>query len=104
MSMLIACAVRDEKADCYAHPFFVPALGLAIRMFLDWTKDPKTVVGAHPEDYRLFRVGLFDQVAGVFKPEATPVFIQSADTVGELTGDVDSNGDVVPIQRKVNRG
>lgn len=78
MSKLIAVCVRDEKADCYSNPFFVPALGIALRMFLDWSKDPETAVGKHPEDYRLYRVGVFDQDSGQLEPEKVPVFLQSA--------------------------
>lgn len=75
MPNLICLVVRDEKADCYAHPFFVPAIGIGLRMFEDWSKDKTTAVGLHPEDYSIFRVGSYDQVSGVFEPEAVPVFL-----------------------------
>ncbi len=88
MSKLIACVVLDEKAEAYGHPFFVPALGIALRMFSDWAGDKNTAVGLHPEDYRLYRIGTFDQVSGVLEHEQVPVFLQNANNLVNTSGEV----------------
>ncbi len=91
MSKLFCVTVRDEKADCFAHPFFVPALGLALRMFEDWSKDKETAVGRHPEDYSIFKIGEFDQVAGVFTPDVIPVFLGRPSVLGGVDLPVNSS-------------
>jgi len=72
VAKLFAFAVRDDKVGAFAPPFFAPAVGMAVRMFGDWCLDPNVVVSKHPQDYRLYRVGFFDDNEGLFevgKPE-----------------------------------
>ena len=35
MAKLFVCAVHDSKAEGFGRPMFVPAVGLAVRAFLD---------------------------------------------------------------------
>lgn len=80
--MLQAFAVYDEKAEAYMAPFFYPGAGLAIRAFQDATKDPDSPISKHPGDYKLYRVGYFDDNDGSFEAEANPVLM--ADGSAEL--------------------
>lgn len=74
---LLAFVVRDEKADAFAHPFFSSANGLAVRQFGDWCQDTNTPLGRHPEDFRLYRVGSWDDELGKFSNEVAPVLLSS---------------------------
>lgn len=67
--------VLDEKAGYYGHPFFAVAAGQAVRMFTDWCNDKNTPLGKHPADYRLFRLGRFDDSDGRFETMPNPEFL-----------------------------
>lgn len=58
-------AVFDVKADAYISPFFQSNDGMARRVFSDGANDKETMLGRHPEDYKLVRVGKFDDRTGV---------------------------------------
>lgn len=53
-------SVYDGKAQAFAAPFFMPAVGVAIRAFTDLANDKNTSVAKHPTDYSLFEIGEFD--------------------------------------------
>lgn len=75
---LLAFAIKDDKLNGFARPFFCPAKGIAVRMFGDLCKDGNTEVGKHPEDYRLFYIGYFDdETASMDNDGKTPELISS---------------------------
>lgn len=57
--------VFDSKAAVYGVPFFMVNDAMAIRSFGDLANDDRTLVGKHPEDFTLYRVGYFDDSTGV---------------------------------------
>lgn len=61
----IGFSIFDSKAEVYGPPFFAPAIGLAVRHFGDLCRDPNSALSKHPGDYRLFRIGEFDDSTGV---------------------------------------
>lgn len=61
------CAIRDRQMDAFMQPFFIPALGLAIRSFQDEIKNPEGQMNKHPEDYELYHLGNFDEETGQFE-------------------------------------
>jgi len=63
--------VWDDKAKAYLPPFFLPEVGMAVRVFGDCINDATHNFGRHPEDYTLFRLGTFDQSKGLLVAEAT---------------------------------
>lgn len=65
----IVVSVRDRAADAYGRPFFVAALGQAIRSFTDEVnkKGPDNTIGSHPEDFDLYHLGTFDDATGTFE-------------------------------------
>lgn len=65
----IVCAVRDRAVDTFGNPFFVPALGAAIRSFADEINSgsAQSALSKHPEDYDLFELGTFDDSTGLFE-------------------------------------
>lgn len=63
---LFIFTIRDDKAEAYGTPFFMPTRGQAIRAFADLVNDPQSAISKHPGDYRLFLIGAYDpQDAGI---------------------------------------
>ncbi len=61
--------VYDEKADAYLPTFVMHSQPMARRTFADMVADEKThAFGRHPEDYTLYEIGLFDDLAGAVEP------------------------------------
>lgn len=62
------CAVYDSAVNTYGQPFFVPAVGAALRSFVDEVnrKAQDNQLNAHPEDFVLFHLADFDDETGRF--------------------------------------
>ena len=63
-----AYSIFDTAAGAYARPFFTATDSLASRAFCDIASDANHEVGKHPDDYILFKVGLFDDNTGEIHP------------------------------------
>lgn len=87
MSVLIAVAARDLALQGFANPFFVPTTGVAMRSFRDEVnrKAADNPLSAHPEDYELWQLGMFDSESGVFSNEAR-VLVRGVDVVEASRG------------------
>lgn len=66
---LIIMSVRDRAADCYGQPFFVPAIGRALRSFQDEINRAAedNPLYKHPEDFDLYQLGEFEDGDATFK-------------------------------------
>lgn len=93
--ILKAYAIYDIKGDVYLTPFFFAADGQAIRAFQDLANDSNTVVGRHPGDYKLCRLGKFDDSTGVLLSD-------DAGSLGFAAEYVEKKADIVPVGRKVS--
>lgn len=58
--LLNAYTIYDTKALSYNAPFFFSTDGQAVRALQDLASDVNTMIGKHPRDFTLFRVGVFD--------------------------------------------
>lgn len=67
MAQLIVVSVYDRAMDAFARPFFVPALGAAIRAFQDEVNRAESPMCSHADDYDLFELGTFDEDSGKFQ-------------------------------------
>ncbi|WNK12512.1 MAG: nonstructural protein [Microvirus sp.] len=76
--MLHAYTVYDRKALQYHAPWFAVTDGAAVRSFADLANDPSTTVGRHPGDYVLYRLGSYDDAAGLLLPSTAPVHVSDA--------------------------
>lgn len=65
---MIVCSIKDRAADAFGRPFYVPAVGVAIRSFQDEVNrsDAESQIYQHPEDFDLFELGEFDDATGLF--------------------------------------
>ncbi len=62
-------SIYDTASGLYSRPFFCQSDGEARRSFQDLATDADHPVGKHPEDYSLFRTGMFDDTKGKFTDE-----------------------------------
>jgi hypothetical protein len=71
---MIVCSIRDRAAEAYGRPFFLPAVGVAIRSFQDEVnrRAEDNQVFQHPDDFDLFELGSFDDATGKFDLYETP--------------------------------
>lgn len=71
-------AVYDKAARAFLSPHFVMEIGQATRDFEDATKDEKSVISQHPEDYDLYYIADFDDQSGeVILKEGSPIKLMS---------------------------
>jgi hypothetical protein len=78
---LLAFAIYDEKADAYMSPFFAAAPGIAIRNFMDIFKSPDNWMQKHPTDFKLFRIGNWDDNTGELSAEKPVLMANGNDGV-----------------------
>lgn len=64
--------IKDLALGAFLPPFFVPAIGIAVRQFGDECVNPDSPMKAHPADYELYHFGGFDDF-GSFELFAAPV-------------------------------
>ena len=89
----VMVSIYDTAAGVYMRPFFVQSEGQAKRMFSDIANDREHDVGAHPEDYSLFRIGQFDDNAGEVLPEHRDCLITALECVAAKRNQPDLFGD-----------
>lgn len=66
---LFMYSIFDSASGVYDRPFCALTDAAAIRSFADIAVDESTPIGRHPEDFSLFRVGLFDDNKGAIEPQ-----------------------------------
>ncbi len=57
-------SIFDTASALYLRPLFAQSDGQALRSFSDVAVDTDHEIGSHPEDYSLFRLGIFDDNSG----------------------------------------
>lgn len=76
---MIICvlSVYDVKAMAFGRPMFVPTRGVGIRMLTDEVnrKVADNLMSAHPEDFRVFELGTFDDASGLFQCHKVPELV-----------------------------
>lgn len=71
-------ATYDIKAEAHGTPFFMANDDLARRALGNVGRNPDTTIALNPEDFRLHRIGSFDDNSGLITPEDKPVFVANA--------------------------
>lgn len=69
MKYYVVC-VRDRAADVFGAPNFVVSIGGAIRSFSDEINregDANNMFNKHPDDFDLYKLGLFDDQTATFE-------------------------------------
>jgi len=70
-------AIFDVQAMAFQRPIFTPSNGFALRMVTDEVNRvaQDNLLNMHPEDFRLFELGEFDEVTGLFQCHSLPSLI-----------------------------
>lgn len=71
-------SVQDVKVSVFYPPVVLHNEAEARRMMSDVVRNPETQIAKHVEDFRLFRLGEFDDNSGAVLPLAQPEFIANA--------------------------
>ncbi len=66
---LNAYSIYDQASGLYSRPYYTQSDADAIRSFGDITIDADHPIGKHPEDYTLYRLGIFDDTTGLLTNE-----------------------------------
>lgn len=61
---MIMVAIKDRALDAFMRPFFAQTKGQAIRMFNDEVNNNQSPMFAHPDDYDLYYLGMWDDTTG----------------------------------------
>lgn len=85
-------SVWDDKARAHIVPFFLPNKDMAMRSFHDAGADPLHMFGKHPEDYRLYKMGEFEDTTGKF------TLLDKPENLGFPTQHLQSIEDIVPLK------
>lgn len=72
-----AYSVFDLKAETFSLPMFAITDEVAKRLFADVVAYREGSIGAHPEDYVLFRVGVFNSDTGAMAGTDGPISVWS---------------------------
>lgn len=75
--------IFDTAAGAYMRPFFLQSDGQATRSFKDLALDAEHAVGQHPEDYSLWRIGIYDDNKGELVPEARECLATALELVAQ---------------------
>ncbi len=76
-------SIYDTASGLYSRPFFCQSDGEAQRSFQDLATDAEHPVGKHPEDYSLFRLGIFSDLTGDFTDEKNECLCTGLETVAQ---------------------
>jgi hypothetical protein len=78
-------SVFDKAIGAYTRPFVMQSDGQAMRQFADEATKEGTPIEKHPEDYALFRIGVFNESTGEITPEE-PLCLVRAHELAEVLG------------------
>ena len=81
-------ALHDLKLNEFGQPFYFQANGQAVRFLQDLTRDAKTSIAQHPEDFRLYALGAYDPVSGTFENLPVPMLLADATSFVEEPSNV----------------
>ena len=71
-------AVQDVKVSVFYPPVALLNENDARRMLCDAVNNSETIMNKHPKDFRLFKIGEFNDNSGVLSPLAQPEFVCDA--------------------------
>lgn len=71
-------AVMDNKLSAFMTPFFSHNDETAQRSILVALSHAESAIAVAPDDYDLYKIGIFDDESGLIDSEPTPVFVVRA--------------------------
>lgn len=72
-------AIHDITAEIYTTPFYAVNDATAARIFANARSTPGTSIFDNPEDFRLYRIGSYDEQTGNIIPEPFELICRASD-------------------------
>ena len=95
--------MRDSKAGFYGVPFFEVSRGSALRGLTEAVRDKQSTICKYPEDFSLFEIGEWDNVACKMLLNPAPVHVINA--IDLVIQDIDKVGDPLrPLDKAIKNG
>lgn len=79
--------IRDNKADAYLQPFFMPNYEVAARAISDCVGDVSHNFHVHAQDFALYELGTFDDQTGEITSQPATHLINLIDLKSQLKED-----------------
>ncbi len=76
-------SIFDTASGLYSRPFFTQSDPEAMRSFEDISIDAEHPIGKHPEDYMLFRIGIFDDTKGKLVNEDNECLVTALECIAK---------------------
>ncbi|UDN67730.1 nonstructural protein [robinz microvirus RP_104] len=73
--------IYDHKAFTYSNPFYSVTDGAACRTLLEVCREGNNNLSKYPEDFRLFKTGVFDTDSGLILALSVPAFVTDVVTL-----------------------
>lgn len=80
--------IRDDVAGVCHLPFFMQNDNVALRAFSDALTDQNSQYSKHPADYRLFRIGVYDDGTGEIVYKGQELIVTGAGILKVEQGDL----------------
>lgn len=74
-------SVYDEKSEAFGIPFFVINDALALRNYDVLLNDDNSIVSKFPSDFKLYRIGVFNDVDSSIVSTIPPVLLSSTEMI-----------------------
>lgn len=75
MNSLEIFSLRDTKSAHFGKPTIAPHQAPLIREYDEAVNDSKSTLNKFPQDFDLYKIGVFNHITGVITPEINPVHI-----------------------------
>lgn len=79
-------SVYDEKAEEFSPPFYATNDRMAQRIVVESSKGNGSMLGAYPEDFKLYALGSFDTTTGDISVEQKPRLLISVKLLLNIGG------------------
>jgi hypothetical protein len=103
MPILNVYSVHDAAAQSYISLYYMPTDQMMIRAMAAAVNDDNHEWSRAPSDYRLYKLGTWDQENGKLNPETAPILIAGgAELRGMVPGTQDTQGETASRQEVGN--
>ncbi len=96
-------SIYDTASGLYSHPVYEQSDKAAIRSFSNIATAADSNVGLHPEDYSLFRLGLFNDTDGRLHNEKNECLCTALECVAKSKTVDSTELNLLEIQAETNR-
>lgn len=74
----LICSIYDEKSELFTNPILQITKGEALRNFITEVESGKSMLSSHPQDFKIYELGTFDDQSAKFIIYDIPRLLDSA--------------------------